>query len=140
MLQGSGGDTIGHIELMNLDYDRRIALLGRVLIGNPKCHGLGYCKQMVETAICYGFGTIGVGTITLGVFDFNAQAIACYRALGFVEYERKPNAQRFGKEYWTLIMMRLDHDTWMKKNELRTTPRTLRRVPRRADAPRERPW
>lgn len=111
------GDVIGHIEFMNIDYNRRTALLGRVLIGRPEYRGRGYCKQMVEVAIGYGFNTLGLDTITLGVFDFNAQAIACYRALGFVEYERKPNARQFGAEHWTLSMMRLDRALCMTKPE-----------------------
>ena len=53
--------------------------------------------------------------ITLGVFDFNAQAIACYEALGFTEYERRPNARTFGKERWTLVMMELNRKVWAEK-------------------------
>ncbi len=116
-LRRPDGDIIGHVELINIDYDRRIALLGRVLIGSPEWRGQGYGKKMVQAAIRYAFRTVGLGTITLGVFDFNTQAIATYHAVGFVEYERKPNARQFGDEYWTLVMMRLDRDTWMKRQE-----------------------
>ncbi|MEW6359869.1 MAG: GNAT family protein [Planctomycetota bacterium] len=119
-LRQIGGEIIGHVELMGVDYEKRSAVLGRVLIGKPEWRGQGYGKSMVEMAIRYAFNEIGLHTIALSVFDFNTPAIACYTALGFAEYERKPNARRFGEEYWNLIMMRMDRDTWRKKQALKT--------------------
>ena len=110
----AGRDVVGHIELMDVDYNKATALLGRVLIGNPGCRARGWGKRMVEEATCYAFDTLGLGTVTLGVFDFNVSAIVCYRALGFSEYETKLNSRKFGDEYWNLVMMRLSRDAWMK--------------------------
>lgn len=70
---------------------------------------------MVESALSFAFHRLGLNMVTLKVFDFNAQAIACYRSLGFTEYERKPNARTFGEERWTLIMMKLDRTTWAER-------------------------
>ena len=125
-VQRPGESVIGHIELMNLDYQQDTALLGRVLIGSPEGRGRGLGKQLVEAALQHGFDTMGLKLITLGVFDFNMQAIACYRSLGFAEYELKPEVRRFGEESWTLLRMRLDRDTWIKNHELRTARCSLR--------------
>lgn len=115
------GKIVGHIELMGVDYEKRTALLGRVLIGNPEDRGKGYGKVMIDDVARYAFDTLGLATLTLGVFDFNTAAITCYLAAGFAEYERKTNARRFGDEYWTLIMMKLDQETWEKERHQRTS-------------------
>ena len=106
------GDVVGHIELMKINYDEGTAQLGRVLIGSPQRRGHGLGRAMVESAVSYAFHRLGLNMVTLKVFDFNAQAIACYRRLGFTEYERMPLARTFGEERWTLIMMKLDRTTW----------------------------
>lgn len=109
------GDVVGHIELTKVNYDTGTARLGRVLIGRPEWRSRGLGREMVESALSYAFNRLGFDMITLGVFDFNAQAIACYEALGFTEYERRPNARTFGKERWTLVMMELNRKVWAEK-------------------------
>jgi RimJ/RimL family protein N-acetyltransferase len=124
-LQKAEGEVVGHIELMKVDYDTATAVLGRVLIGRPEWRARGFGRRMVEEAMRYAFDTLNLGTVTLGVFDFNIQAIACYHALGFAEYERNLTARQFGDEYWNLIMMRLDRDTWRAGSQLRTSQCTV---------------
>lgn len=113
----TGGEVVGHVELMGVDYGKRSAVLGRVLIGKPEWRRRRYGKSMVDAVLRYAFNHIGLQTITLGVFDFNTSAIACYTALGFARYEDRPNARQFGEEYWGLIMMHIDRDTWEKRQE-----------------------
>ena len=112
-----GGEVIGHIEFMSIDYERRSMNLGRVLIGDSEWRGQGYGKAMVRAAIDCAFRTMNLEMITLGVFDFNTRAIATYQAIGFIEYERELNARQFGEKFWNLVKMRLKRDAWISKQQ-----------------------
>lgn len=101
----TSGEVIGHIELMGIDYEKSSAHLGRVLIGNPEHRSKGYGKEMVRETIRFAFDTLNLSTISLCVFDFNIEAITAYEAVGFVEFDRKPNARRYKNEHWTLVFM-----------------------------------
>lgn len=82
VIETGTGTVIGHVELNNIyDHDRK-ADLCRVLIG-PPWRGKGFGKQMVMKVLEYGFETLGLHRIQLGVFDFNISAIRCYEGCGF---------------------------------------------------------
>jgi RimJ/RimL family protein N-acetyltransferase len=73
---------IGEAVLNVLDIDNacmnfRIALFGDGVLGR----GLG--TQATEAVVTYGFETVGLHRIELGVYDFNARARRCYEKVGF---------------------------------------------------------
>ena len=105
--------VIGHIELMDVDYEMKATRLGRVLIGEAELRGKGYGSAMITAAIIFAFTELGLTDITLGVFDHNRFAIACYKKLGFREYRFRKNALQIGNEFWSLSMMRLDTKYWL---------------------------
>jgi RimJ/RimL family protein N-acetyltransferase len=106
--------VVGHIELMSIDYEKRIAMLGRVLIGEADGRGKGLGKAMTAQVLDYGFNQLGLREIQLGVFDFNRAAIRCYEKLGFSQYEFRKDARQFEGEFWSLIMMKLSKDVWLE--------------------------
>ncbi len=108
-----GSEAIGHIQLMDIDYDNSSCMLGRVLIF-PECRGRGFGREMVKCAIKYAFKEMGLHEITLGVFDFNQSAIATYQGIGFVEYQFNKGARQFKNEKWNLIKMKLNKDQWRR--------------------------
>ena len=110
------GTVIGHIELMSVDYEKKIAVLGRVLIGQTESRGKGWGTAIVAEALNYGFNTLGLTEIKLVVFDFNQPAITCYKKLGFAEYEFRENARQFENERWNLMQMKLNKQTWAKQH------------------------
>ncbi|MBS0661997.1 MAG: GNAT family N-acetyltransferase, partial [Verrucomicrobia bacterium] len=110
------GTVIGHVELMAVDHEQLTAMLGRVLIGQIEERGKGYGVAMVAQALDYGFNTLSLSEIRLGVFDFNKSAILCYKKLGFSEFEFRPNARQFESEFWNLIMMKLNRTDWLVLN------------------------
>ncbi len=112
-LQQMEGTVVGHIELTAVDYEKRTAGLGRVLIGQAECRGKGYGAAMVAEALNYGFNTLELTEVSLGVFDFNHPAIVCYQRLGFVQHEFRQNARQFENEFWNLLIMKLDRQTWL---------------------------
>jgi len=99
--------VVGHIELMEIDYEMKTAKLGRVLIGLNHLRGKGYGKKMIHAALEFGFNELSLNTITLAVFDFNEPAINCYQKLGFQQYETLQNARKYGDELWSLVMMKI---------------------------------
>ncbi len=108
------GTVVGHIELMNIDYANESACLGRALICQAEDRGKGMGTAMVAEALNYGFNVLGLMEINIGVFDFNKPAIACYRKLGFTEYEFREHARQFENESWNLVMMKLFNHEFME--------------------------
>ena len=106
--------VVGHIELMNIDYANESACLGRALICQPEDRGKGLGKAMVAEALNYGLNVLELMEINIGVFDFNKPAIACYKKLGFTEYEFREHARQFENESWNLVMMKLFNHEFMK--------------------------
>ena len=59
---------------------------GFVIVDSSK-RGKGYGKGMLELAIRYAFDILKAERITLGVFENNAPAYRCYKAVGFRDLE-----------------------------------------------------
>jgi RimJ/RimL family protein N-acetyltransferase len=108
-------DVIGHIELLAMDYEKKTAGLGRVLIGLAEHRRQGYGAAMIAEALDRGFDVLGMKEIWLTVFDFNRAAIACYQKLGFAPSEFRANARTFEKEKWNQVLMKLSTETWQKQ-------------------------
>jgi RimJ/RimL family protein N-acetyltransferase len=99
-------ETVGHIQLMNIDYDIERCFLGRVLVFKKYRHK-GYGKELVQEAIRIAFEQIGMNEIILGVFDFNTAAIELYKKIGFSKFHFVEGARQFQNESWNLIRMKL---------------------------------
>ncbi|NNK94661.1 MAG: GNAT family N-acetyltransferase [Desulfobacterales bacterium] len=102
------GESIGHIELVQVDYVKRTGHIGRVLVGPVECRGRGYGKQILSKLIAFAFSELGLKTLTINVFDFNKVAIACYTSIGFRQVEFKKNVQQFGNETWNQMLLQLN--------------------------------
>ena len=76
--------------------------------------GKGMGTAMVAEALNYSFNNLGLMEINVGVFDFNKPAIACYKKLGFTEYEFREHARQFENESWNLVMMKLFNHEFME--------------------------
>ena len=116
------GQPVGHIELVHVDYEKRTGHVGRVLVGQLETRGQGYGKHILSELIVFAFGTLDLRELTLGVFDFNEPAINCYRSLGFQQTEFKKDAQQFGDECWSTILMQIDREDWKAQDGRMPTP------------------
>jgi RimJ/RimL family protein N-acetyltransferase len=105
--------TIGHISLGGIDRFNRSGRIGKVLVGHPY-QGKGYGKQMINKVLNIGFDEQKLHKISLGVFDFNLQAIRCYEKSGFVKEGLIRDARRYGDTYWNLIEMGILEDEWKR--------------------------
>ncbi len=101
------GCVIGHVELMRIDRAAKRGHVARVLIGEPGYRSRGLGTEMMSRLVSHAFGPLGLETLTLSVFTFNASAIACYRRLGFVPVEEPPLTRAFENESWDLLLMKL---------------------------------
>ena len=104
-------ETVGHIQLMSIDYNIKACSMGRVLIYS-KYRGKGFGKEMVTMAVQHAFEILGINEIMLGVFDFNKTARAVYKNVGFVAFEFDNAAVAFENEKWNRIRMKIQKQNW----------------------------
>lgn len=109
--------VIGHISLTRINRNNRSARIGRVLVGDPEAKGKGICKEMMRQVLAVAFDELNLHRVTLGVFDFNKPAIACYEGVGFQKEGLMRDHQKFGDEYWSLWEMGILEDEWRGINE-----------------------
>ncbi len=105
------GQTIGHAELNGIDLRNETARICRILIGESGLRNKGYGEAIIRALIRYGFKTLGLHRLDLGVYDFNVPAIKCYQKCGFeIEGLMRENT-KVGNAYWsTYNMSLLNHD------------------------------
>lgn len=98
-------EIIGHAELNNIDSKNRNARICRILIGDKQNRNRGFGKAIIKELIRIGFNDLNLHRLDLGVFDFNHQAIKCYKDCGFaIEGLFKEN-RKVGNDYWSTYNM-----------------------------------
>ena len=98
------GRPVGEVRLHSEDAARGSARLAIGLFSEDDL-GQGIGRQAVRLTLDHAFGPMGLRRVDLRVLDFNARAIACYRACGFAVTERVPKAlERDGVWYDDLVM------------------------------------
>lgn len=103
----ASGRTIGHAELNAIDLNNRNARICRILIGDCGQRNKGYGSEIIRALVRYGFETLCLHRLDLGVYDFNVSAIRCYQKCGFeIEGLMRENT-KVGTEYWSTYNMSL---------------------------------
>ncbi|PKH12062.1 GNAT family N-acetyltransferase [Planomicrobium sp. MB-3u-38] len=108
---------VGHVSLSRIDRNNRSARIGRVILGDPNTKGKGFCCQMIQQVLKIAFDELNLHRVTLGVFDFNKAAIACYEKAGFQKEGLMRDHQKFGDDYWSLWEMGILEDEWREITE-----------------------
>ncbi|WP_269089196.1 GNAT family N-acetyltransferase [Pradoshia eiseniae] len=101
------GECIGHIAIGRINNRHQSARIGKVLIGDPAMRGKGFGEEMVREAVRFAFQHLRVHKITLGVYEQNARAIACYERIGFKKEGLLKDHARVGDGYWNMWEMGL---------------------------------
>jgi RimJ/RimL family protein N-acetyltransferase len=114
----STDETVGHLQLMDIDYAGATCVLGKVLIF-PAHRGKGLGRALVRSALDEAFAGLGLREVTLLVFDFNDAAIAIYRSLGFVPSPPDPGALTFEGESWQALAMSVTRERWLEHSTAR---------------------
>ncbi|AIQ48465.1 aminoglycoside adenylyltransferase [Paenibacillus sp. FSL R7-0273] len=107
-------EVIGHISLTP-DPSNQSGRIGKVIVGNKNLQGLGIGQQMIRQVLDIAFGQLNVHRVSLGVFDFNYAAIACYEKAGFVKEGMLREARKVGNEFWNLWEMGILEQEWLGK-------------------------
>ena len=71
---------------------------------------MGYGKEMLHLAIQYARNEIGAKKITLGVFENNAAAKYCYRAVGFKDVDASGEYYHVLGQDWKCLEMEYDFE------------------------------
>lgn len=88
-----GGELIGSAAVAwpsKFPSSRHKTTLWGVFVA-PECRGMGVGRKVVAQAVSHAFEN-GVRRINLQVYVPNAEAIALYLSMGFMEYGREPEA------------------------------------------------
>lgn len=106
--------AVGHISL-KLDRRNESARIGKVLVGEDQMRGQNIGRQMIEAALEIAFGQLKLHRVSLGVFDFNHSAIACYEKAGFKKEGMLRDVRKVGRNYWSLWEMSILEEEWKQK-------------------------
>ncbi|KEK22437.1 GNAT family N-acetyltransferase [Bacillus gaemokensis] len=104
--------VIGHISLGKIDRINKSARIGKVLVDDASLRGKSIGKKMMEAVLNIAFEQLCLHKVSLGVFDFNTSAIACYEKVGFVKEGLLRDARKMGDKYWNLWEMGILENEW----------------------------
>ncbi|WP_270583587.1 GNAT family N-acetyltransferase [Bacillus smithii] len=106
------GNVIGHISLGKIDRKNKSARIGKVLVGEKNLRGQGIGSLMVKELLKIAFEELKLHRVSLGVFDFNKSAIACYEKVGFKKEGLLRDCRKIGNDYWSLWEMSILEQEW----------------------------
>lgn len=105
VIDSFSGEVIGHAELNNIDNKNRNARVCRILIGDKQNRNKGFGKAIIKELVRIGFDDLKLHRLDLGVYDFNQQAIKCYKACGFKIEGLLIENSKVGNNYWSTLNM-----------------------------------
>lgn len=107
------GEVIGTVELREVDKENKIGRVCRFLIGEESNRGKGIGRTVLKKLLKIAFEELKFEKITLGVFDFNENAIRCYEGAGFIKEKLIENARKSSWSYWNLYDMEISKENWL---------------------------
>lgn len=100
------GELVGHV-MLRVQRRHRLGLIARVLVA-PERRNEGLGTVMLRELVRHGIEDLGLHRLQLGVYAFNAAAIACYHRVGFVtEGVHRDSALAAEGGYWSTLVMGL---------------------------------
>ena len=106
----SSGAPLGTVLIKNIEPEHGRAELG-IFLGEDSGRGKGYGTEAVRLAVGFAFKTLKLHRVHLQALAFNAQAIACYRKVGFIEEGRlREHYLRDGIYHDVILMAVLNPD------------------------------
>ncbi|MFA9458127.1 GNAT family N-acetyltransferase [Halalkalibacter sp. AB-rgal2] len=110
--------VIGHISLGKIDRINKSARIGKVLVGEKSIRGKGIGQQMMKEILKVAFEELRLHRVSLGVFNFNDAAIACYEKSGFVKEGLLRESRKIGEDYWSLWEMSILEYEWFEREKV----------------------
>ncbi len=88
-----------------------------IFIGDRENWGKGYGTDAMNVLLRYSFVELGLGRVSLGVFEYNPRAIRSYEKVGF-QHEGRVRGGLFREgRRWDLFFMGILRDDWLKNNQ-----------------------
>jgi RimJ/RimL family protein N-acetyltransferase len=115
-VERKNGEIIGHCELLAINPHHRSARIGRVLVGPSELRGKGYGASVIESILEIAFEEISLHRVDLGVYDFNASAIACYEKAGFRLEGLMRECVRDGDAWRSARLMSMLEEEWRERH------------------------
>ncbi|MDP4091516.1 MAG: GNAT family protein [Bacillota bacterium] len=110
------GKMVGSFQIREDDKDSNTGRVGRFII-DEAFRGKGIGKEALTQLMQIGFESLHYDIISLGVFDFNSAAIACYETVGFEKYKLVEKARAASDGYWNLYDMKITREKWNLKKQ-----------------------
>ena len=98
------GCAIGSCGLHEIEWPNRRTTVG-IMIGEPEARGRGYGTEAMRLLVDYAFTAVGLHSVMLWVYEFNAAARRCYEKVGFREVGRRRESRWFNGRFWDEIAM-----------------------------------
>lgn len=83
ILRAADGLYLGEVVLNDLDQHNR-SMNFRIALNDPAVVGQGYGTEATRAVVQYGFETVGLHRVSLGVYAFNPRARRVYEKCGFI--------------------------------------------------------
>ncbi len=100
----------GQLLMRFLDEAKLHLHFGFIIVASDR-RGKGYGQEMLHLALKYAFDILKASKITLGVFETNQKACACYKKVGFRPNPHKePDIYRLMGEEWTCMELEITTD------------------------------
>ena len=103
MVDDLNGNTVGYVQLRNIDYKNRSVEIGIHL--GPEAQGKGYGRDAFLLLMRFAFNEMNMHRVYLQVFDFNDRAIKLYEKLGFREEGRFRDVIFQEVRYYDIVQM-----------------------------------
>ena len=106
---------MGNCGIFDISGVHRFATVG-LFIGEASNRGKGYGAEALRLMLMYAFDYLNLNSVMLTVYDFNENAIACYKKVGFRECGRRRQAYFSGGSYHDRVEMDILRDEWNALN------------------------
>ena len=111
-------EIIGHCEL---NFENELPRLSRILIGEKNLRNKGIGTLVMHQLINLLFKTTTHTAVDLSVFDWNLNAIACYKKIGFTIRPELKSSMIVSRKNWNAFNMILRRDDYYAINEQSAT-------------------
>jgi len=110
-----GGDlrAVGEVVINNIDHDNHSANI-RISLFSEHDFNKGYGTEAMRLMVDYGFKTLNLHRIELGVYAFNPRAIRVYEKIGFIQEGVLRDALYWDGEYIDEVTMSILAHEWQE--------------------------
>lgn len=105
--------AVGEVVINEIDHANRSANI-RIAIFNPSDWNRGYGSEALHLMVGYGFETLKLHRIELGVYDFNPRAVRVYEKIGFKREGVLRDALLWDGAYYDMIIMSILEHEWTR--------------------------